>query len=517
MEQPPETALIRLPRPRLAHVAWAVVLYCGIVGAVWPRRTYDIWWHLATGKLIVEQHAIPDADPFTWTRAGAPWITHEWAWEVPMYVLYAAWGHAGLMVLRTVVSVAACALLVWLCLRRGASPLATMAVCALAIFAARPLFNDRPQVVSILGFVAMLCLIQMAQEGRERFLLAAPLVMVPWVNLHGGFVFGPGLLALYAAGALVGWVLQWRDAKPLRPSPAVVLGALLLALGACLANPHGIAGAVYPLDYVIGEHAWHKTWITEYQSPDFSEPIFLWLGVLIVAMAAILAASRRGSGLWDIALTAVFLFMALKWQRNIALFAFAVAPMLAVHLTDLLERVVPAALAGPDHRREPTALYAGIMVALAVLAVLAVPSALRRVDVVFSQDYPIECVRFADREGIEGRMFNTYRWGGYLIWRLWPRQRVFIDGRADVIGREIAMDWQKAHKLEDGWQEVLERYRIDWAILSVSSPLCRALEIHPDWRLACEEPTARLYVRRGSVAEASLSEGRHTRASDLED
>ncbi len=493
-------------RLRLAHVAWAVFIYCGLVTAMWPRRTYDIWWHLATGKLIVESREIPQADPFTWTRAGQPWITHEWGWEVPMYLLYARWGHGGLMALRTAVAVGACALLAWLCLTRGAGPLASMAVGALAIFAARPLFNDRPQVASILFFVAMLCLIEMAERGRERWLLAAPLIMVPWVNMHGGFIFGPALLGLYGICCFVRWVRQHRAELPLRPAPAVLAGALALVIAACLVTPNGIAGAVYPFKYIFGEYGWHKSWITEYESPDFSNPIFLYLGLLIMATPTIFAISRRRARLWDVALTAVFLFMTLKWQRNMALFAFAVAPALAAHLSCVLDDLGLARLGRAPGQREPSALYGAIIVVLAALACIAAPSAIRRAPDTFAQDMPVQCVRYIERADITGRMFNTYRWGGYLIWHLWPRQQVFIDGRADVAGRELAQDWQRAHKLKDGWQEVLERYRIDWALLSVSSPLCRGLEIDPHWRRVFEEPTARVYVRRGSVADTGATD-----------
>ncbi len=494
------------PRLRLEHVVWAVFIYCGLVTAMWPRRTYDIWWHLATGRLIVDTRTIPDSDPFTWTRHGQPWITHEWGWEVPMYLLYARWGHGGLMILRTAVAVGACALLAWLCLRRGAGPLATMAVGALAIFAARPLFNDRPQVATILFFVAMLCLIEMAERGRERWLLATPLLMIPWVNVHGGFIFGPALLGLYGACCFVRWVGQYRADQPLRPAPAILAGAVVLTLAGCLVNPNGVAGATYPLDYIYGPHAWHKTWITEYESPDFSNPIFLYLGLLIVATATIFAVSQRRARLWDVVLTAAFLFMTLKWQRNVALFAFAVAPALAMHLSHVLDDLGLARPGRDPARREPSVLFAAIIAVLAVLASTAAPSALRRASDAFSTDMPVQCVHYLERTGIDGRMFNTYRWGGYLIWHLWPQQRVFIDGRADVAGRPLVEDWQKLHKLQDGWEEVLERYQIDWAVLSVRSPLCRALDLDPNWRRAFEEPTGRVYVRRGSVADRSAAE-----------
>ncbi|MGC9320197.1 MAG: hypothetical protein ACP5KN_19345 [Armatimonadota bacterium] len=480
---------------RIEHLVWAVLLYCGLVAAMWPKRTYDIWWHLATGKYIMDTRTIPHQDPFTYTRAGRPWITHEWGWEVPMYLLYSRWGHGGLMGLRVIVALLATALLAWLLLRRGALPLPAMAAGAVAIFAARPLFNDRPQAATTALFVAMLCIIEQSRQGRHRWLLVAPLLMIPWVNLHGGFIFGPALLVLYALCTLPEWYRQRRRGKALQPSPALLVGVIVASLLACLVNPHGVAGAAYPLQYVIGGHAWHKTVITEYESPDFSKQIFLFLLLLIVALAVVSAASRRRAGLWDVALVGIFLFLTLKWQRNVALFAFAVAPVVALQLSEVLQYCGLAELGREGSRQPPAALYIAIMAVLAILAIPAAPSALSRVERAFSADMPVECVDHIERTGLHGRMFNTYRWGGYLIWRLWPEQRVFVDGRADVMGRELMEDYRAAIKLQDGWLDVLETYDPDWALLAADSPLCRGLELLPEWTLECEGESCRLYVR----------------------
>jgi hypothetical protein len=217
------------------------------------------------------------------------------------------------------------------------------------------------------------------------------------------------------------------------------------------------------------------------------------------------AASGRRSSLWEVALTAIFLYTALKWQRNAALFAFAIGPMLAVHAGDILARV------GLFRDREqpegrPIVLYWAIMAVLAVSAAMSLPSAARKTTEKWQEDQPVQCVQYIQASGIEGRMYNTYRWGGYLIWHLWPEHQVMLDGRADVMGRELVSDWRQAHKLEDGWEEILEKYEIDWAIISSSAPLVRGLEEHDQWRLVCEEPTARLFVRRGSIADRTAVE-----------
>jgi len=328
-----------LPEIKLRHLVWVLLIYCAVVSAIWPRRTYDIWWHLAAGEWMVQNRQIPHEDPFTWTREGEPWTAHEWAWELPMYALYSRWGHDGLMMLRILVAAVAGGLLAWLCLRRGAAPIAIMAAGTLAVFAARPLFNDRPQIATTAFFVAMLCLIQQAEDGRERWLLiGAPLLMIPWVNIHGGFIYGPVLIGLYALCKVPAWLKQRNDGA-LTPRPGYVVGAIGLAAVACLANPNGIEGAVYPLGYIAGGHTWHQSIIIEYESPNFSGKSFAILGYLIVAAMAAFATSGRRATLWDVALTAIFLYTALKWQRNAALFAFAIAPALALHAGDLLDRL----------------------------------------------------------------------------------------------------------------------------------------------------------------------------------
>lgn len=495
----------RIPRLTMMHVAITIVLYCAVVAAVQPRRTYDLWWHLETGELIASSGAVPHEDRFTYTRQGERWIAHEWAWEVPMYLMYNRWGHAGLMVLRLIVTLGTATLLVRLCLGRDVTPPALMAAGALAVFVARPLFNDRPQALSALFFAGILCLLQQSERGRERWVLLAPLLMIPWVNIHGGFIFGPALLGLYAAVKVPQWVGQYRAGRDLSPSPIILIAAIVLACLACLVNPNGIEGATYPLQYVVGGHAWHQTIITEYQSPDFSDIVFVFLALLMVASVAVLGASRRRICAWDVVLIVLFMFMALRWKRMVAMYALAAAPVVAMHLSDLTRE---ANIGTSSWRavRTRTVHHTLVVVALAVLAAAAVPPALGRVEEAWASDYPVECVKYVQRTALKGRMFNTYRWGGYLIFNLWPQHHVFVDGRADVAGRDLMEDYQTAKDLKDGWQDVLERYEIDWVLMDTTSPLCRALDLHEGWRRVCDEESAELYVRVGSVADRSAGE-----------
>jgi len=484
---------------RMIHAVYAAVIYCALVGAIWPRRTYDIWWHLATGKHIVETGQLPKHDIFTYTRQGKPWIAHEWAWEIAMYRLYHAWGFAGLLALKVVVCVAAAVLLTWLAFRRGGREIPVLIVVIAGIFAAAPLFNVRPQVSGVMLLTMMLCLIELGRSANVKWLLLAPLVMIVWVNVHGGFIFGPAVLFLFLLSLVPEWWRQRREGVRLEPAPVWVLVSLGLACLACLVNPNGLAGAIYPLHYIIGEYSWHKSVIAEYRSPDFSNSIFLYLEIFILLVVTCFSLSRRRMKLFDVALLVVFLHITLRWERNTALFAFVVAPIAAEHLTGVLVDLGILKPEGPGaQKREPQALYWIMILALAAGAIASGPAAVRKVQKTFSQDYPTECVEVVRQHDLQGNMFNTYRWGGYLIWKLWPEHQVFIDGRADVMGKELMDDFRTAHKLNPGWREVLDKYHVQWVIISASSPLCRGLRLDPDFRLLHSTDNAELFVRRGT-------------------
>ncbi len=96
------------------------------------------------------------------------------------------------------------------------------------------------------------------------------------------------------------------------------------------------------------------------------------------------------------------------------------------------------------------------------------------------------------------RLYNSYKWGGYLIWSLYPRQRVFIDGRADAYPHQVFQDYLAVERLDPGWEGVLARYRVDAVLYHRGSALCAALARSEEWQRAHSDSLAEVYVRRGT-------------------
>jgi len=112
---------------------------------------------------------------------------------------------------------------------------------------------------------------------------------------------------------------------------------------------------------------------------------------------------------------------------------------------------------------------------------------------------PVGAVDFIEEHqgSLPGEMFNSYNWGGYLIWRLYPRYRVFIDGRTDIYDDAFVGEYLKVVWLSEGWEEVLERYKVNFILIERASVLAKFLNsgLARDWRLAYEDEMASIFVR----------------------
>ncbi len=250
----------------------------------------DTWWHLRAGQWIVEHRQILTTDPFSLTRQGQPWIYPGWLAQVGLYLTYAAFGFRGLIVL-TALMVTLAFVFVWRA--SPGPPLLKAFLFLLAAAASGVYWSARPQILSFALAGAFLWILERIRAGSRRGLIALPILMALWVNLHGGFAIGFLLLAVYLGGecldaVLAGalgqdaWRASWRARWPAVRDLLLAGGASLLAAGA---NPAGYRMLAYPLKTVsIGVL---QEYIQEWQSPNFHhlETLpFLWL--LLVTLVA---------------------------------------------------------------------------------------------------------------------------------------------------------------------------------------------------------------------------------------
>jgi hypothetical protein len=271
-----------------------------------------------------------------------------------------------------------------------------------------------------------------------------------------------------------------------------------MIVAVCL-NPAGPGLLAYPFKTVnMGAL---KDFIQEWQSPDFhalSVQPFLWL--LLTTIAAIGASNRR-LALTDFLLLAGFTYLSLLARRNIALFSLVAPLVLTRHAQDLLSGIpwLQRTRFGTSFSNRSQ----GVM-NVAILAVLGL-GVLAKLSLVFPQainaDYfqetfPVEAVAYLQQEQPAGRLFNSYNWGGFLLWHL-PEYPVFIDGRTDLYDGAIMTQWVQVMRAQEGWQAILEQYDARIILVESDAPLLEALENSPNWRQTYRDALAVIYQRDG--------------------
>jgi hypothetical protein len=465
-------------------------------------RGSDLWWHLAAGRLIWNVRRLPAVDPWSFTRAGRPWLHHEWLSDV----IYHAWvrvlGVPSLVAWKWGVLAVTFSLLFLLLERLTRHPAASYLAVLLAMAVGAPFFDIRPHLYSLLGYVLVLALTLLP---RRPSLALVPLFLV-WANLHGGFFFG--LMALFLVLALSVLVPgEGADRLSLRRAAGLGLACII----ASLANPNGVGAFTYPLRYAFIASSLFRRELGEWLPPSIPggirSPLFpAAAGIFLAAVAVLTAAGEwrrdRRRYFTALALSALTLAMSLRSRRFIPLFALSeslvVAPALA-WLLPVLGRGLGLVPRKATVRRTAALFLPLLAVAFAAVRLALYPLSSSAFHALTEEaSFPVETCDFMVANDLSGNVFAAYAWGGYLELRAAGRLRVYIDGRADTVyDDETYRRYLRVPRLEPGWQQVLDGSHADYLLWPVREPLIDRLLATGGWRKVHEDFASVLLVRDG--------------------
>jgi hypothetical protein len=479
-----------------SQLAIATILLFGLL-AITARDAGDpdLYWHLRTGQWIIESGHVPHSDPFSFTRAGHAWISHEWLSELAFYELWKHGGAAALIIFSAIVTTAGFMLLFFLCPGKRYWAAAATAFGALA---SSPCWGVRPQMFTFTMASLLLWLMDRG-EKRPKLLLCIPPLFLLWLNLHGGFALGPALLLAYGLGLL--WEMlagdtTWHEVRP----SLIRLGLLLLV---CLAlvplNPSGARLYHYPFDTLSSVGM--RSFIGEWFSPDFHRWLYSPFLLAWLVLLAALATSRvrpKGRVVVPLLLTG---FASLDAVRHIPIFILVAMPMIAAALP-------VASVSFLDSRQRPASsrfrplFNMAVVILIATFALVRWVVAVRNGTNIETELYPQAAVAsLQNGKGRQQRLFVYYDWGGYAIWRLYPDYRVFLDGRADLYGDDLLRQFKTAIRLSHGWREVLDGWNVEVILVPPSTALAQALRIDREWQAVFQDSQAVIFERRPGGAE----------------
>lgn len=455
-----------------------------------PVTDPDYFWHVTTGRWIVEHGSLPAVDPFKYTyerfEAGSAdaerikmFMRAYWLADVVMYGVDEIAGVAGMIVLRMgVYVVILAAMLRWL-EARNAGAMGFVWVCLLAV-QMTTIPSERPQLIAFLFFPILLKLLDdMAEATGARVAergIAICLLMVLWANMHGSFVLGVLVIGASACG-------MFLDTKRSR-SHADPRGSLWLA-AACLvtlANPNGIGLVLEALHSRGGRSETISELASTFQNfgRKWRADVGYW-GIVLLTTATLATQVRRMKYRHAIVASAM-LAMSLLARRHMLYL-----PLSAIVIVPYIGRWLPWGRTG----------YACAAAAL----FLTVSCAGKHSLLTFDQDdgFPEGAVHFMANNPTADRLFNFYDWGGYIPYKL-PDKKVFIDGRS-VVG-EVADDFAKILETPE-WPRLFEQYDIGTAILPAADaysgilfPLATSLIADPGWALVYADDAALVFAKR---------------------
>ncbi|HEX8651846.1 MAG TPA: hypothetical protein VF708_13485 [Pyrinomonadaceae bacterium] len=465
----------------------------------------DFWWHLKTGQHIVDTGTIPHTDIFSTVFFGREWVTHEWLSEAIIYLIHRSLGVAGLVVTFALVVVAA----LWLAYRRCAQRVGHPGVACFALIlgalAAGSTWGARPQMFSFLFasiYISVLANYYAGERrGRDIWWLV-PLIIL-WVNMHAGFALGLVLIVLtIMAMALDHWLVESEPSASLWPRLRPLCFLLVACTLAVSLNPSGARIYLYPFETLTSQAM--MKYIQEWFSPDFHKLMFLPLAVLLLATFAALALSKKRVRPGELLLLSATAYASLRSARNIPFFALVAMPLLAEHSWNWINSQPWGRWLTLPEKREEGASVA-LKIALNVLLLIVIPVSLcvlRVTSVVASQadseaeNFPVAAVEFVRKNQLPQPVFNEYAWGGYLIWKLYPDYRVYIDGRADVYGDRFLEEFLKTHDGISNWRAPLDRYGVRTVMIEPGAALASLLREDAGWNKVFEDQQAVIFVKR---------------------
>lgn len=452
---------VPLPSP-FAILAATVAILFGILTTARGLVDTDYYWHITAGRLVAERGVLT-TDPFSYTWGGQPWTMHEWLGELLMHWLVSATGVGVATFVFGVISISGPLLVAWTLRRTGVPVLPIALVTGLVAYLFANYATIRPQAISWLFLGILLSgLITVRPQHRWRPWLAVPLFAL-WANVHGLYVIGLGVLGVYVLFTLAG-------RTPMAPRRLEMLGVLGGAFLASMATPAGPAGLLYPLRY-IDAGDWGLRHISEWQSPNFHDPVSLGLLVLIVA---VLLNGMRATPGWQAFMAACGVVGALLAVRNVPLTAILAMPTLALGLADRFPgRLTPRPERIARARRFMEIGIAGIVLVAAVIIVPRLPAV--DGDRVIPRTLPVGAVDRLENLDPDARVFAEYHWGGYVIHELYDSGgRVFVDGRNDMYDERILEDYVSIRNAEGGWESLLGSYGADAILLPRAAALAEA-------------------------------------------
>jgi hypothetical protein len=514
--------------PSLADFAFLMpilYLFGRMEGTATMLGDCDTGWHIRTGEWIIAHGWVPFRDIFSFTKPGAPWFAWEWLSDV-VFAKLNAFGGLQAVVLFSILLVSTTFAALFLLVRRKSNPLVALVVTMVAAASSSIHWMARPHLFTLLFLVIFYAALELVREGRTRILgvpilAALPVISILWTNLHAGFFVGALMILAYGGGEILRLVLSCNaeDRRPAWLQACRYFLSGFACMAASLINPYTYHLHVHMVKYLRDPYT--SEHIQEFLSMSFHDPRAIFLeALLLMAVAAALWNLRQGR-FTEALLLSVWAHGALLAARNIPIFAIVAAPPAAAAMQQWLLRVpelnvaawLRAAARKFNKLAEETAQteaiprlhVVSVLGVLLVAALIFAPNPPKKFRSEFDpKSYPAGALAVLRSEPA-GRVFTHDEWGDYLIYRLYPEHKVYVDGRSDFYGDDFEYKYIDVLRVKYGWEKTLLGFGVDTILMPPNAPLSGALKESSNWRVVYDDGIALVFRSASRTAGVQVS------------
>lgn len=463
----------------------------------WLLNDADTGYHIRAGEYIFQNFTVPRHDIFSYVTPPLPWIAHEWLSEVIMALVHGFSGLTGIVIFFSFLIGLAYFLLFKFAQSLNCSLIITVFIVLLATVSSSIHWLARPHIFSLVLTVSWYAILDDYQYKAKDRLYGLPLLMLLWVNLHGGFITGFVLLGIYFSGNLYDFLFAAEAKSEIARKKCKRLAIVTaVSLFFSLFNPQGYNILLFPFRMISNPFIMEN--VTEFLSPNFHQPLPYKYFLLLTV--GVLAISRTALNPIELILALFFTYMSLYSSRYIPLFAIIVTPILLRHIERTLQALDNRPASVFQQRSKNIELIESrakghVWPIISIISVCAL--ALNgKIQSKFDEGrMPVAAVEFIKKENLKGNMFNNEEFGDYIIYAAWPDYKVFFDGRSDMYGEALGRQYLKVATLQPDWEKVFDTYNINWIIYNAGSPLTTFLLEKRNWQLVYADRVAEIFVK----------------------
>lgn len=474
-----------------------ILAFCGFILllSVFKLSNQDTYLHLKAGEYILQNWSIPHTDFFSYTASGKDWVYHEWLFAVLTYSMYSFSSLEFLSIATALLIFTTFLLLFKLTLRNGTNPGLAAAIVMAAFLGTRFFFSLRPHQVSYLFIVLFLFILNDYSERRDKRIWLLPFLIVPWANIHAGCIYGFAFIGLYITGDTIDRMIRDRGCRwiDLLNAQRVLILVLVASVLVSLINPYTYRVLTYPWEimrlntsqFTVSVVEWRPTTLASY-------PYFYILSSFLLLIMAI---NYRDIRAREILMVLVFGYWGAKVERAVGEFLLVTAPILGRYGQILLDRQIKPLITRFSiyEKLKKTAWVFNIAFSTGIVyaALISIERhGPHKLGAGINEEIvPVQAVRFLKEAGVSGNMYNSYDYGGYLIWFCYPERLVFVDGRHDVHAGYLR------YAAYLSYEDIYQRFNLNYLVLR-NARIPGEIPPNDKWGLVYWGDAGRVYLRK---------------------